>query len=37
MDQKVEAAFERLRNDNQYIWKQSIQLAEKEFNEKGVG
>lgn len=21
MDRKVEAAFERLRNDNQYIWK----------------
>jgi hypothetical protein len=32
MDLKVEAAFEKLRNDNMYIWKQSISLAEKEFN-----
>ena len=37
MDKKVENAFERLRNDNLYIWKQSIELAEKEFNQKGVG
>lgn len=31
MDNKVEAAFERLRNDNLFIWKQSLELAEKEF------
>ena len=34
---KIEAAFEKMRNDNMYIWKQSIQLAEQEFSEKGVG
>lgn len=37
MDAKVDAAFERLRGDNLYIWKQSLQLAEKEFSQKGVG
>jgi hypothetical protein len=37
MDKKVESAFERLRNDNQYIWKESIKLAEHEFSQKGVG
>lgn len=37
MDRKIQAAFEQLRNDNQYIWKQSLQLAEKEFSQKGVG
>mmetsp|Transcript_2287 Transcript_2287/g.2230 ORF Transcript_2287/g.2230 Transcript_2287/m.2230 type:complete len:208 (+) Transcript_2287:2274-2897(+) len=36
-DAKVEEAFERLRNDNLYIWKESIKLAEEEFNLKGVG
>lgn len=37
MDRKIDAAFEKLRNDNQYIWKQSIALAEQEFSQKGVG
>lgn len=32
MDLKVQNAFEKLRTDNLYIWKQSIELAEKEFN-----
>ena len=32
MDRKIDAAFEKLRNDNQYIWKQSIALAEQEFS-----
>ena len=36
IDLKIEAAFEKLRNDNMYIWKQSIQLAEQEFSKKGV-
>jgi hypothetical protein len=36
MDAKVHNAFEKLRGDNLYIWKQSIELAEKEFNTKGV-
>jgi hypothetical protein len=37
MDRKVEAAFEKLRKDNQFIWKESLELAEKEFSQKGVG
>ena len=37
MDSKVEAAFERMRGDNLFIWKQSLELAEKEFSQKGVG
>jgi hypothetical protein len=37
MDAKVMNAFEKLRNDNLFIWKESIALAEKEFNQKGVG
>ena len=37
VDTKIEAAFERLRNDNLYIWKQSLSLAQEEFNQKGVG
>ena len=36
IDLKIEAAFEKLRNDNMYIWKQSIQLTEQEFSKKGV-
>ena len=36
MDGKVTNAFEKLRNDNLYIWKQSLELAQNEFNEKGV-
>ena len=36
MDSKIQNAFEKLRTDNLYIWKQSIELAEKEFNSKGV-
>ena len=36
VDLKIEAAFEKLRNDNMYIWKQSIELAEMEFSKKGV-
>lgn len=31
-DGKIRSAFESLRKDNQYIWHQSIALAEKEFN-----
>lgn len=32
MDSKIQNAFEKLRNDNLYIWKESISLAEKEFS-----
>ncbi len=37
VDSKIQNAFEKLRNDNLYIWKQSLELAQKEFTEKGVG
>jgi hypothetical protein len=37
LDGKIQSAFEKLRNDNLFIWKQSIELAQKEFTEKGVG
>ena len=36
MDSKIQNAFEKLRNDNLFIWKQSLELAQKEFTEKGV-
>jgi hypothetical protein len=36
VDSKIQGAFEKLRNDNLYIWKQSLELAQKEFTEKGV-
>ena len=32
IDQKIDKAFERLRNDNLFIWKESIKLAEQEFS-----
>jgi hypothetical protein len=37
LDGKIQSAFEKLRNDNLFIWKQSLELAQKEFTEKGVG
>jgi hypothetical protein len=37
LDGKIHSAFEGLRNDNLFIWKQSLELAEREFTEKGVG
>ena len=37
LDTKIQNAFEKLRNDNLFIWKQSLELAQKEFTEKGVG
>ena len=36
LDGKIHTAFESLRNDNLYIWKQSLELAQKEFTTKGV-
>ncbi len=36
LDTKIQNAFEQLRNDNLFIWKQSLELAQKEFTEKGV-
>jgi len=37
LDTKIQNAFEQLRGDNLFIWKQSLELAQKEFTEKGVG
>lgn len=37
IDGKIKHAFESLKGDNLFIWKQSIELAQKEFSEKGVG
>ena len=36
VDRKIEKVYERVRNDNWIIWKESIRLAEKEFSEGGV-
>lgn len=36
MDRKIDKVYERIRNDNWIIWKESIKLAEKEFNEGGI-
>ena len=36
IERKVAHVYEQLRNDNLAIWKESLQLAEKEFSEKGV-
>jgi hypothetical protein len=36
MDRKLDKVYERVRNDNWVIWKESIRLAEKEFNEGGI-
>ena len=36
LDGKIQNAFEQLRSDNLFIWKQSLELAQREFSEKGV-
>ena len=36
VDGKIQMVLEKLKNDNQLIWKESIELAEKQFNEKGI-
>jgi len=36
VDRKLEKVYERVRNDNWVIWKESIRLAEKEFSENGI-
>jgi hypothetical protein len=36
MDRKLDKVYERIRNDNWVIWKESIRLAEKEFSEGGI-
>mmetsp|Transcript_33777 Transcript_33777/g.33271 ORF Transcript_33777/g.33271 Transcript_33777/m.33271 type:complete len:243 (+) Transcript_33777:935-1663(+) len=36
LDRKIEKVYERVRNDNWIIWKESIRLAEREFTEGGI-
>ena len=36
LDRKIDKVYERVRNDNWIIWKESIRLAEKEFSETGI-
>lgn len=36
MDRKLDKVYERIRNDNWVIWKESIKLAEREFSEGGI-
>lgn len=33
IDSKINNVYEKLRNDNWVIWKESLKLAEKQFNE----
>jgi len=30
------ALLEKLKNDNQLIWKETVTLAEKQFSQKGI-
>lgn len=36
VDSKIKNVLEHLKNENQMIWKDSLTLAEKQFNEKGI-
>jgi hypothetical protein len=36
VDRKLDKVYERVRNDNWIIWKESIRLTEKEFSEGGI-
>ena len=36
VDGKIQNVLEKLKNENQMIWKDSLTLAEKQFNEKGI-
>ena len=36
VDSKIQNVLEKLKNENQMIWKDSLTLAEKQFNEKGI-
>lgn len=36
VDRKLDKVYERIRNDNWVIWKESIRLTEKEFSENGI-
>lgn len=36
VDTKITHVLEKLKNENQMIWKDSLTLAEKQFSEKGI-
>jgi hypothetical protein len=36
VDGKVKAVLEKLKNENQLMWKETVNIAEKTFNEKGI-
>jgi hypothetical protein len=36
VDGKILNVLEKLKNENQMIWKDSLTLAEKQFSEKGI-
>ena len=36
VDGKVKAVLEKLKNENQIMWKETVNIAEKTFNEKGI-
>ena len=36
VDGKVKAVLEKLKNENQMMWKETVNIAEKTFNEKGI-
>lgn len=36
VDGKITAVYEKLKKDNQMVWNETISLAEKQFNEKGI-
>lgn len=36
VDGKIAAVYEKLKKDNQMVWNETISLAEKQFNEKGI-
>ena len=36
VDGKMQGMLEKLKNDNQMLWKETVKMAEKTFNEKGI-
>ena len=36
VDAKVQKVLESLKNNNEFIWKESLALAEQQFNSKGI-
>jgi uncharacterized protein (UPF0335 family) len=36
VDGKMQSMLEKLKNDNQLLWKETVKMAEKTFSEKGI-